>query len=360
MKIMLPPHELKNKTFSRAMRGYNPVEVDEYIEFIIEKYTELYRENDELERKLKTAVTKLDEIKNDEDSIRSALIDAKRAAAQIKSEAEDRAQAIIRSAKSSCNTILSDFNDKIEAGRSTLIEMKRDTLQLKRELFDRYSEHIRYLDKLTEGIDPADIPEADTLRKQAVSELKSSIAAAYSSPSDNTTVNEPAASEPASTAETYEPQPSYSEPEETQNLDDTVVFSPSDVINENDTSSEDALIDNYLLDNAAQSTNNEPSNDTDTIVFDKIPSELNDDSEALSVNREPVPTSRHSMKDSIKELNKRYKEAEDVINTPDSDLDDDTNYLDFVKSVTGRSDDSDDSDKQADFDLIFNDSKKKK
>ena len=47
---MLPPHELKNKTFGKAMRGYNPVEVDEYIEFLIEKYTELYRENDELER----------------------------------------------------------------------------------------------------------------------------------------------------------------------------------------------------------------------------------------------------------------------------------------------------------------------
>lgn len=84
---MLPPHELKNKTFTKSMRGYNPVEVDEYIEFVIEKYTEIYRENDELERKLKTAVAQLDEIKGDEDSIRSALIDAKRAAANIRSEA---------------------------------------------------------------------------------------------------------------------------------------------------------------------------------------------------------------------------------------------------------------------------------
>ena len=117
MLIMLPPHELKNKTFTKSMRGYNPVEVDEYIEFLIQKYTELYRENDELERKLRAAVTHLDELKGDEDSIRSTLIDAKRAANKIKADAEDRAEAIVRSAKSSCNAILSDFNRKIELGR---------------------------------------------------------------------------------------------------------------------------------------------------------------------------------------------------------------------------------------------------
>ena len=49
---MLPPHELKNKTFSRVLRGYNSVEVDEHINFIIEQYMELYRQNDELEWRL--------------------------------------------------------------------------------------------------------------------------------------------------------------------------------------------------------------------------------------------------------------------------------------------------------------------
>ena len=178
---MLPPHELKNKSFSRAMRGYNSVEVDEYIDFIIEKYTELYRENDELEHKLKATVARLEEIKNDEDSIRGALIDAKRAAAKIKAEAEERAEAIIRSAKSSCNTILQDFNRKIEEGRDTLIEIKRDTQELKSELFERYSEHIRFLDKLTDGIEMDDIPDTAALRRSAVNSLKASIAEAYAS-----------------------------------------------------------------------------------------------------------------------------------------------------------------------------------
>ena len=34
---MLAPHELKNKQFSKSLKGYNPQEVDAYIEFLLEK-----------------------------------------------------------------------------------------------------------------------------------------------------------------------------------------------------------------------------------------------------------------------------------------------------------------------------------
>lgn len=332
---MLPPHELKNKTFSRAMRGYNPVEVDEYIEFLIGKYTELYRENDELERKLKSTVTKLDEIKGEEDSIRSALIDAKRAASKIKSDAEERAEAIIRSAKSSCNTILADFNAKIESGRATLTALKSDTLALKQELFERYSEHIKYIDTLTEGVDMSDIPDTDSIRREAVSSLKQSIADAYA-PADSSEPAEEVAAEPELTPET-EPA-----------SDETITFTPASE-SEKSTAAADDI----------------PETESDTVIFDKFDAD-NDieaadeiDTRSLTIEREPLSKSsgKGSISDSIKELNKRYKE-DDVINTPDSDLDDDANYLDFVKSVTGK--DKKDDKKQADFDLLFNDAKKKK
>ena len=80
---MLAPHELKNKPFSKSIKGYNPAEVDEYIEFLIGKYTEVYRENNELERKLHVVVTNLDEIKDEEESIRSTLISAQKMADRI-------------------------------------------------------------------------------------------------------------------------------------------------------------------------------------------------------------------------------------------------------------------------------------
>ncbi len=290
---MLPPHELKNKGFTKAMRGYNPVEVDEYIDFLIDKYTELYRDNDELERKLKTALTRLDELKNDEDSIRSTLIDAKHAANKIKADAEDRAENIVKSAKASCNTILSDFNAKIEEGRDILAELQRDAFALKSELFARYSEHITFIEKLTEGMDESSIPDTSELHRKAVESIKSDISSMYNT-----------------------------EDEADEDIPDTEKY---------------------------DTAGNETYDDTDT---------ANGDDDALVVDREPlVPTQRRGLKDSVKELNRIYKDSGDeVINTPDSDIGDDASYLDFVKSVTGRSDDK----KDADFDMLFDDNKKKK
>lgn len=365
-EIMLPPHELKNKSFTRAMRGYNPVEVDEYIEFLIEKYTEIYRENDELERKLKSAVIKLEELKNDEDSIRSALIDAKRAASQIRTEAEERAEAIIRSAKVSCNTILSDFNEKIEEGRDTLISLKLDTLELKHELFDRYSEHIRYIDRLTDGIDMSDIPDSDTLRRKAVNSLKSNIAEIYAPSGETKQSAETPINKPNNNIkiineypqDSHEPNPvdldesdttefrlneaagvSVAESRNSDNSDDTIEFTPA------------------TDDSIASAVEN---------IFDAIPGRtasetVSNDEPSLVVNREPLSTKpvKSGLKSSIRELNQRYKDSEDIINTPDSDLEEDTNYLDFVKTVTGKEAVTEPA-KDADFDLLFNESKNKK
>lgn len=317
---MLPPHELKNKSFSKAMRGYNPVEVDEYISFLIERYTELYRENDELERKLKSTVARLDDLKEEEDSIRSTLIDAKHAANKIKADAEERAKSIVRTAKNSCNTILLDFNNKIEEGRATLAELHRDVFALKQELFERYSQHIQYIDALTEGMDENAIPDADALRRKAVDELKNNIAAMYATP-EQTADNE---------HEVFEDTD-----KQTETSGGISLFTEDE--DETDSTREFALSD--------------------------VGTMINTSAEPLSIDREPLVSEqpKSGLRDSVLKANKLYKQNDTaVINTPDSDIDE-ANYDDFVRAVTGRSDI--DNSKEQDFNMLFDDSfnpKKKK
>lgn len=145
---MLPPYELKNKEFSKVMRGYNTAEVDEHISFIIEKYTELYRENDELERKLKTAYAKLDEIKSEEESIRSAMVNAQRASAKIMNEANDRADIIINTARKSCDRILADFRKKIQEEKALLNALNGSITEFKEKLFKTYNTHISLIESI--------------------------------------------------------------------------------------------------------------------------------------------------------------------------------------------------------------------
>ena len=160
---MLPPYELKNVEFSKTMRGYNPAEVDEHIAFIIEKYTELYRENDELERKLKSAYAKLDEIKSEEESIRSAMINAQRASSKIMNEANDRADIIINTARKSCDRILADFKDKIKEEQAILLALNTAVSEFKDKIFKSYNAHIAFIEDI-------ELVDEEEIKKYALSE----------------------------------------------------------------------------------------------------------------------------------------------------------------------------------------------
>ena len=110
---MIEPHELKNKQFSKVMRGYSQTEVDEHIEFVIDEYTRLYRENDELSRKLSEAEAMLEAYRKDEESIRSALMSAQRASARIINDANDRADELLRATKLDCEEFLRQYGERV-------------------------------------------------------------------------------------------------------------------------------------------------------------------------------------------------------------------------------------------------------
>ncbi len=150
---MIPPHELKNKEFTRVMRGYSIPEVDEYISFVMEKYTDLYRENDALERKLQSVLDTLDTMRAEEESVRTALINAQKAGKKIVADASDRADKIMRSTKSDCMRVLAEFRDKAAEERRTLTELKTAVASLKQELYEKYQTHIAYIEELTPNAD---------------------------------------------------------------------------------------------------------------------------------------------------------------------------------------------------------------
>ena len=100
---MVSPHELKNKAFTRAMRGYNPTEVDEHFDFLLTTYTDLYKENDELKRRIVKLEEQLAQYTKDSEAIRTALLNAQKVSAKIIDEANGKAELIVKSVKESCD-----------------------------------------------------------------------------------------------------------------------------------------------------------------------------------------------------------------------------------------------------------------
>lgn len=164
---MIPPHEIKNKDFTKAMRGYSTTEVDEYIAYVIEKYTELYRENDDLERRLKTVTDQLNEIKKEEESIRSALINAQKAAKKIVNDAHGQANEIKKQAHADCRAVLASFEDKFAREDKILSQIKAGVQDFKAELFEKYRRHIEWVEEILPEPASDSLPNDNTHREHA-------------------------------------------------------------------------------------------------------------------------------------------------------------------------------------------------
>lgn len=139
---MLAPHELKNKSFGKSLKGYNVSEVDDYINFLIDKYTEVYRENIELDRKLRIVVTNLDEIRDEEESIRNTLVSAQKMGEKIIRDANERADIITESIKKRCDAVIEDFKAQIAKEKEELWNVRATVLDFKKKLFEAYRQQI--------------------------------------------------------------------------------------------------------------------------------------------------------------------------------------------------------------------------
>lgn len=173
---MLAPHELKSKTFSKSIKGYTPAEVDEYIEFLIGKYTEAYRENNELERKLHVVVTNLDEIKDEEESIRSTLLSAQKMADKIIKDAHDRADVITGAIKERCDAVIAEFKEQLQAEKDEMWTLRSRVVEFKKELFDLYRGHIEALKDISVNeIDEIVLPDEDAVVARIFTDVKQGI-----------------------------------------------------------------------------------------------------------------------------------------------------------------------------------------
>ena len=83
-----------------------------------------------------------------------------------------------------------------------------------------------------------------------------------------------------------------------------------------------------------------------------------DPADIFEITREPITSSKTSIKGSIADINRQYRESgEAVVNTPDSDTGED-GYEEFLSAVTGKG--TQPSKKEQDFDFLFSGGKKKK
>ncbi|MTB64379.1 DivIVA domain-containing protein [Streptococcus sp. zg-86] len=110
--MVLTSLELKDKTFGTKFRGYDPEEVDEFLDIVTEDYEQLVRINHEQEMEIKSLKDRLayfDELK---ESLSQSVILAQDTAEKVKIAAKEQSSNIIKQAEYDGHSLLNASKEK--------------------------------------------------------------------------------------------------------------------------------------------------------------------------------------------------------------------------------------------------------
>lgn len=122
---MLTPLDIENKRFSKSIKGYNLDEVDDFLDQLTIDYERLYKENNELKNQLENMQKDLEHYKGVEQTLQNTLIMAQSTADDIKANAQNRADQIIRDAQSEARRATDEITKEEFEIRKRTEELKR-------------------------------------------------------------------------------------------------------------------------------------------------------------------------------------------------------------------------------------------
>ena len=127
---MLTAKDIREIKFSRSMGGYKTAEVDDFLDRCADAFDELIRINSENERKMQVLAETVMDYRNQEDSIRSALISAQRMSESVISEARKQADDIREAARAEADSMhekaVADTAAELEELRRRLAALEKE------------------------------------------------------------------------------------------------------------------------------------------------------------------------------------------------------------------------------------------
>ena len=104
--------EIKDKSFSTKFRGFDPEEVDEFLDIVVRDYETLVRSNHDKEQQIKNLEERLSYFDEIKDSLSQSVLIAQDTAERVKQAANERSRNIIKQAEQDAHRLLDEAKYK--------------------------------------------------------------------------------------------------------------------------------------------------------------------------------------------------------------------------------------------------------
>ena len=175
---MITPQQIEQISFNRAtFGGYDMQAVDEFLEPLTEDYITLYKENALLKSKMKVLVGKLEEYRNNEASMKDAIVNAQMTCDKMVKEAEAKCTQMLTEANATAAENLKNSDALIAAEEARVEEAKKVASAKIDELQTQLRSCLNALERIKANNQPAAAAPAASATDSVADEIAANLQA---------------------------------------------------------------------------------------------------------------------------------------------------------------------------------------
>ena len=175
--------DIRNAVFDKTLgRGYRMDQVDEFLAQVAAEFERKEREKEDIEKKLYILAEKVDQYRNDEETLKTALLNAQRMGESVIYEARQKAETIVYDANNKASRLREEARQVVADAEEELRSLKAEVTHFKKNILDMYRQHIELLSVLPEErhieVEPDEPekpqepqPEEEQVQEQAPEEI---------------------------------------------------------------------------------------------------------------------------------------------------------------------------------------------
>lgn len=212
---MVTPQEIRTVTFERNMRGYRCEDVDDFLqrtaddmEALNSQVSQLTTAKEEADQKLYILAQKIEEYRKEEDTLKTALLNAQRMGENIIREARQKAESILREANIKAEDLTRSSKEQVEEQTLELERIQSEVARFKSSVLSLYKQHIESLSTLPgEETKEEAQPAEDLAEPQAPETAIEPAALPQAQPAPNAPAASSQPQQPAEEPQQEEPRP---------------------------------------------------------------------------------------------------------------------------------------------------------
>lgn len=135
--MKLTPLDIKKQVFKKVMRGYDPIEIETFLEMVAEEFEAIIKEKNGLSDEVLKLKTQLKDYQEVEKTFKESLMNAQQTINQSRENSKRESDLIIKEAEVRAEKI-------IENAKMQLIEMKNELMVIKAQK-DSFAKRLKHL-----------------------------------------------------------------------------------------------------------------------------------------------------------------------------------------------------------------------